>query len=453
MRAQGKNNLSDRPDKLTAEQAQLPFQFTKVDLELLHQVDQFDKYIQEQGWVYSDPRIDQYLENLGRSLVPAETPENVKWHFRVLRDVEVNAISLPNGSVYVNSGLLARMENEAQLAGVLAHEIAHVVNRHAYLENRSARKKMVAIDIIVAAASAGYSAGLSPAITTAMGNLLPMIVVETMFGYSRELEHGADVAAVENLSRHGYDLREFARGMDPLRNGPEVDLAKEPVFWASHPKLVSRVKYVTEMAAKLQPNPAGLQVNEAAYRSATVNVIRHDAQLAMLFGRPRTAVAIAQRLIEEEPNNPENYVLLGDAYRSLGARTPVPTEEELSDEGKNAARKRLHHMTLAEYDKALLKEPRGVQRCQANVDRAQEAFQKALNLDPQNATAHRGLGLLFERANAPAEAIAQFEKYLELSPSAKDVRQIRMRLDKLKSSSGSHLPPQQSQAEGPARIR
>src|SRR5208337_2003038 len=103
-----------------------------------------------------------------------------------------------------------------QIAGVLAHEVTHVVNRHSYLEYRSSRKKMVAIDIILAAARAADYAGVSPAIATAMGNLLPMIVVETVFGYSRELEHEADVYAVSTLHRRGYDLREFARGLELL---------------------------------------------------------------------------------------------------------------------------------------------------------------------------------------------------------------------------------------------
>ena len=94
--------------------------------------------------------------------MPRETPENVLWRFRAIRDLEINAFALPNGSIYVTTGLLSRMENEAQLAGVLAHEVTHVTNRHTYLEYRSARKKMVAIDVMVAAASAASYAASIP---------------------------------------------------------------------------------------------------------------------------------------------------------------------------------------------------------------------------------------------------------------------------------------------------
>ncbi|HEX2711755.1 MAG TPA: M48 family metalloprotease, partial [Candidatus Acidoferrales bacterium] len=132
------------------------FTFTQIDLDLLKQVDAFDRYTEEKGWVYNDSATTAYLEKVGLALTPKKTPENVKWRFRVLRDPDVNAFALPNGSIYVNSGLLSRMENEAQLAGVLAHEITHVTNRHTYLQYHSVRKKAVAVNIMIAAADAAY---------------------------------------------------------------------------------------------------------------------------------------------------------------------------------------------------------------------------------------------------------------------------------------------------------
>jgi predicted Zn-dependent protease len=431
---------TETPDRLSPPRKAQTFEFTKVDLELLRQVDAFDKYMEEKGWVYNDPETNTYLEGLGLSLVPKETPENVKWRFRAVRDLEVNAFAMPNGSIYVNSGLIARMENEAQLAGVLAHEITHVTNRHSYLSYRSYRKKMVAIDIMVAAASAASYAGVNYGIVEGMGNLLPMIVIGTIFGYSRELEHEADVYAVNTMHRQGYDLREFSRGFELLRKGPEVDLSKEPVFWASHPKLAERVKYVAAEADLLQPASGTWRIERAAYRQNTRNVIRHDAGLAIMLGRPRTAVATAQRLIAEEPNNAENFVLLGDAYRTLGARTPVPDDDELTDNRKNEARKRMRKMTITEYDKALLADPHGTEHWEANVVLSEEAFHKALTMDPANATAHRGLGFLFERKERRTEAIEQFRKYLELAPAAKDARQIRMHIELLEKSVVAEKP-------------
>ena len=426
-------------EKLAPPQRAQDFKFTKIDLELLKQVNAFDAYMEEKGWVYNDPDTNAYLDKLGSSLVPAQTPENVTWRFRSIRDLEVNAFALPNGSIYVNSGLLSRMENEAQVAGVLAHEITHVVNRHTYLEYRSSRKKMIAIDIMAAAASVG------PPIVAAMSDMLSLIVVSTIFGYSRELEHEADVYAVNTLQLQGYDLREFSRGFELLRKGPEVDLSKEPVFWASHPRLTDRVQYVATMATQLQPNNTTLRIGGPPYRTATRNVIRHNAALAITLGRPRTAAAIAQRLIAEEPNNAENVALLGDAYRTLGARTPVPDDEELTDHAKDEARKRMRKMTLVEYDKALLADPRGVERWEANAARSEETYRKALALDPNNATSHRGLGFLYERKEQRSSATEEFKKYLDLAPGAKDARQIKLHLEALEKVALTETPVPQQQ--------
>jgi len=414
--------------------ASLAFTFTKVDLELLRQTDALDKYIEERGWIYQDPAMDAYLEKLGTSLVPPQTLENVKWHFRVVRDLQANAFALPNGSVYVNSGLLARLENEAQLAGVLGHEITHVVNRHSYLLNRSTRKKAVAVDLMVGGARTLDYFGVSSLVVDAVTSALPTIIVSTIYGYSRELERESDTQAVRTLQARGYDLGEFARGMGLLRNGPEVELSDEAVFWSSHPKLDNRVRFITEQANSVQPRGNQLIVNQTAYGDAVSNVLRHNAELAIRLGCSRTAVATAQRLIAKDPTGAGNYVLLGDALRSLGARTPRPDPAEETSKGKNATRVRLQHMTPAEYDEALMADKHGPEHWQQNAAGAEAAFRKALEISPQNPGARRGLGFLYERMNRREEAAAEFQRYLDLAPDAKDVRQVKMHLDAVKQS-------------------
>ena len=406
----------------------LNFKFTRLDLELLRQADAFDQLAEERGWVYTDSKASEYLEKLGLTLVPQQLPENVKWRFHVIRDVDANAFALPNGSIYVNTGLLARMENEAQMAGVLAHEITHVVHRHAYLEYRNTRKKTVAIDVILAG-SAAYFRGIGGLIVEAVADLLPAIAVDAIFGYRRELEHQADVFAVNTLYQHRYDLREFSRGLDLLGKGPEVQLSREPVFWSSHPKLADRVQYANGAAGKLQPDGSSLLVNRTAYLSSAAGVVRHNAELAILVGRPRTALANALRLVAEDPTNPELYVLLGDAYRSLGARSPTPQPEELTREAIDQTSQRMRKMTLAEYDRAILNDEGGDSRWQGNRIHAEKSFARALELDPQNADAHRGLGYLYEKDGIQNRAADEFKKYLELAPAAKDSRQIRVHLE------------------------
>src|SRR6266446_4329156 len=118
------------------------FKFGKVDLELLDQVNLLDQRFEREGLVLEDAATNAYLKRIGEILVPRSLHlEHVVWKFSALRDPVPNAFALPNGSVYVTTGLLALLDNESEVAAVLAHELTHVLRRHSYLENRNSRKK------------------------------------------------------------------------------------------------------------------------------------------------------------------------------------------------------------------------------------------------------------------------------------------------------------------------
>lgn len=414
------------------------FKFGKIDADLLKQIDQFDKYMEDKGWIFDDPEVSAYVERVGRSVAPQAPVENVKWRFRVIRDPVPNAFALPNGSIYVNSGLLSRLENEAQLAGVLAHESTHVFNRHTYLSYHDMRKRAVAVHILAAAASGAAIAGANTLIVDAIGTILPMLLVNTMFGYHRELEHESDVYAVSIMRQAGYDPGEMPKALALLRKGPEVDLSEESLFWSDHPKLDDRIRDTTALAGSQSAGPR--RIEQDAYIANTRNAVRHDAGLALMLGRPRTALAIAQRLISIEPNNPDNYALLGDAYRTLGPRTPEPQDEELSKNGKDKARKLLRKMTMPEYENALMNSPGGRENWDGNCSESEKAYRKALEQEPDNASALRGLGFLFESEKRSADAITYLKRYLEVSPEARDARQVRLRLEKLEKSTTAPNP-------------
>src|SRR5205809_3510530 len=169
------------------------FKFTKIDLELLDKVNQADREFERKGLVFNDPDTNAYIEEIGQKMVPEGPLENVKWRFRVLRDAEPNAFALPNGSIYIHSGLLALIPNEAQLASILGHEVTHVTNRHGYLENRSYRKKVAAINILsaVGGVAGGFGGIGGAAVSGVLGTLVPGMMVASIYGYSRELEREA----------------------------------------------------------------------------------------------------------------------------------------------------------------------------------------------------------------------------------------------------------------------
>lgn len=160
--------------------------------EVLSDANDLDRQFEAKGLVYHDPKADAWLTAIGGRLAPP-APERVTYKFRFLRDAMVNAFALPNGSIYVNTGLVAAMRNESELAAVLSHEITHVIDRHSYLQNRSTRKKTVAIDVIAAAGSVGGAFPFGAAIA-ASAQASQVFIIASVYGYSREplaLQHRA----------------------------------------------------------------------------------------------------------------------------------------------------------------------------------------------------------------------------------------------------------------------
>jgi beta-barrel assembly-enhancing protease len=408
------------------------FSFTQPDVELLDKSNQLDKKFQEKGLVYDDSDTTKYLTKVGLSVLPAgpEYP-NVHWQFFVLRDPTPNAFALPNGSIYVHTGLLAELTNEAQLAGVLAHEETHVTNRHGYLENRSYRKKAEAGIILAGAASAaGLGMGIGNEAYWIVQLAIPSILAASMNGYSRDLEQEADMRAVHALADTGYSSAEMKTTFDALQQDHEVDLSRKG-FYQDHPKLQDRSRYVGDLAASIQHDSSNARLEADQYLIETESAVRHDADLEIRAGRARTAVWEMERIVKRDDKLADNFYVLGEAYRGLGPRTPEPKPEELTNKAKDATRKMMEKMTPQEYEAALLKAPGAQQTLESNQQMAEKNYRKAIELSPDLAGPHKGLGFIYQQEQKPEQSVREFRKYLELDPSAVDSPQITRRIDAL----------------------
>jgi beta-barrel assembly-enhancing protease len=417
------------------------FTFTKVDVEMLDKSNQLDRQFQEKGLVYNDRATTKYVETVGEAVLPeGPAPENVEWKFFALRNPEPNAFALPNGSIYVHTGLLALLENEAQLAGILAHEETHVLNRHGYLENRSYRKKMMAANILAGVASMGsYAGGAAGGASVLMGTALPSILLATMNGYSRELEREADLRAVHAMVDADYSAEEMAIVFKLLQQSHEVELSQ--TYYQDHPKLQDRAAYVSELGNSLHSRSAHPKVEADRYLLESESAVRHDVDLEIRAGRARTAAWVMEHVVKRDNKLAENFYALGESYRALGPHTPEPAPGELTSQGKGETRKMLSKMTPQEYEEALLKTPEGQAAWKANQEKAREAYQKAIELSPAYAAPHRGLGFLYERAHQPELSVQEFRRYLELAPAALDEPQIKRRIEQMEKESPSPSAP------------
>src|SRR6266852_4441597 len=218
------------------------FKFEKADLDLLEQVNLLDARFEREGLVLSDEATNALLRHVGESLLPRGLKlESVSWKFRALRDSVPNAFALPNGSIYVTTGLLALMDNESQVAAVVAHEMTHVLRRHTYLQNRSNRKKFLTMNIM-AAIGAYAPGGVAGAVITIVTAVAPFIVLATMFGYSRDLEREADLKGIDMMIAAEYPPEEMVKMMKVLN----MDIEGEEIryFYNDHPALQERIKYL-----------------------------------------------------------------------------------------------------------------------------------------------------------------------------------------------------------------
>ena len=414
-------------------EATVDFKFGKVDLELLEQVNLLDRRFERDGLVLEDDATNAYLKRIGEVLVPRDLKlENIVWKFRALRDPQANAFALPNGSIYITTGLLALLDNEAQVAAVLAHEMTHVLRRHTYLQNRSNRKKFLTANVIE------LVAGLTPGtggllLFDAIALISPIILQAMIAGYGRDLEREADLKGVELMANAEYPPEEMVKAFKLLSNDLEGEQIK--FFYNDHPSYQDRIKYVSEhIGARADKITPAMELNREknAYFKRAELVMRHNVQLEINASRFRSALYISRRLAEFNPDSSENLFWLAESYRMLGPRAPELTERELTERAKRDAQKKRDKRTVEEEERELLATPTGQENWKAHQEKAEGFYQRALSLDTPAPVAHRGLGMLYEKVGRTNDAVTEYEKYVELAPTSIDHERIQKRIESLR---------------------
>ena len=415
------------------------FKFTNIDLQLLDDVNEVDRQVTKKGLIFGDADLQAYMDSVCKRLIAERpTPERVQFRCLVLRDPMQNAFAEPNGTVYVTTGLLALLENESELAGVLGHELTHTYNRHLYLENRSMRKKVLAINILSAAASvapggSGYSSGvqLFGAAVQLGAAVTSQILVASVYGYSRDKEQEADSNGLSMMAAATYDPKAMARSFELLDQGSRYEFEPFDTFYHDHPKLAERHQFADGFAAQ-HPVAVPRPTPEKEYLAKVAPAICYNIEVDINSRRARSAVRAAKRLVDAFPDVPRYQLLLGDAYRALGAKPPLLSDEEMTSHGKSEDRKNYFNRTEQEEQKKLLEKPEGQAALKENLSLAEKLYQTVAQSSPSYAETYRDLGFLYEDEGKYPEAIAQYRHYLEMvAGTSLDRHRIELRLDKV----------------------
>ena len=214
--------------------------------------------LQEYG-VYNDPKLQAYVNELGQRLAKHSHRSELEWHFTLLDSPEINAFALPGGYVYVTRGIMAYMESEADLAGVIGHEIGHVTARHG--AQRATRQQSAGLGVFAATVLGAVleTAGVRGA-TQAASGAAQNIAAGSIAKYGREQELQADGLGAEYLARSQYDPKNMVDVIQVLKNQERFaeDAAKargravppKPNWLASHPSNDQRLAEIREIAGR-----------------------------------------------------------------------------------------------------------------------------------------------------------------------------------------------------------
>jgi len=240
--------------------------------------------LERNGSIYSNPKITAYLQSVMNKLYPKYKG---RMNVKILKFTNLNAFALANGTIYFNLGLIARLENEAQLATVLGHEGAHYVYKH--LLKRRLKIK--------AATLAGSNR-------------------TTIYGYTRALERSADRHAFMRLRKAGYDTSEAYKVFEHLLDEVTLLRVHKPGLVRLHPKLVDRITSFKKLHAKFG-NKAGLLRN-GHYNKRMRKVKIADLEANLAAGNYKSVILILERprLNKDYPKFYRYY--LGEAYRLRG---------------------------------------------------------------------------------------------------------------------------------------
>jgi predicted Zn-dependent protease len=201
----------------------------------------------------SDPALGAYIQAVGDRVAKQSPRQDVTYTFKIVNQPEPNAFALPNGNIYVSRGLLALINSEDELAGVLAHEVVHVAARHTV---RSANVAVATSPLRIATGIAGLAAGIvAPRVGEGIMGLGDVATEAFMAPYGRSQEREADDVGVDLAARAGYNPTGLPRALQALERDEALHREGPPrqSFFDTHPATPERVRETLDRAAALRP--------------------------------------------------------------------------------------------------------------------------------------------------------------------------------------------------------
>jgi predicted Zn-dependent protease len=206
--------------------------------------------------LYKDPSLESYVAGIGKRMAAASERPNLPWEFHVVDDASVNAFALPGGFIYVTRGLIASINDEAELATVVGHEIGHVTNRHSVQQISKAQLAQLGL---------GIGSILSSDIAR-FGQLASAGLSILFLKYSRDAENQADKAGFRYALNQNYDVREMTNVFQTLdRISQTSNGGKLPEWLSTHPNPENRIEHIEQFLDTLHRDLSKTVENREGY--------------------------------------------------------------------------------------------------------------------------------------------------------------------------------------------
>src|ERR1700683_2393254 len=304
------------------------------------------RQMRAQGHVLEDPEVSDYIQEIGHSLSSRAEEGQHQFNYAVVRDPVINAFAMPGGFIAINSGLFLATSNENELAGVMAHETAHVTQRHLVRgmidqahSGLVSTAAMLAAIILGATAGRGDPSAMEGAILATEG-----AAIQHQINYTRTQEFEADRIGIGTMATAGYDPLGMASFFEALeRNSPEPSRVKAIEFLIDHPLSAERVAEARNRAEQIgrvyhsdslgytliRERLRSLVENPQTARDHYVTLLKNGGGLSVeeRYGKavadisvrnPAAAIPDLQGLLQEYPKVTQFYGALGQAYLANG---------------------------------------------------------------------------------------------------------------------------------------
>lgn len=357
--------------------------------------EEFCLLLQQHYPLVTDPQLVSYLNMVGQKLVRQLGPQPFQYRFFILDDPSYNAFAVPGGYIFINSGLLRLMDREDELAGVLAHEITHVCQRH--MAKRLEKAKVANIAALVGGLAAVLLGGAAAAPILA-GTVAG---AETaMLQYSRQDEHEADTLGFKWLTAAGYDPRYMISVFKKMSRQRWFEGMDIPVYLKTHPELETRMVTLAHLLATHQiPERPPAPVAEFAY---------FRQRLEALTGNPGHLKRELLKRLAQEPDKALVHYTLALVYKRLGERDKALAAFQKAQELEPQNDLILRDLACYHYETNRLAE-------------AERLLQELHRRQPRDDVTMYYLGLIYQAHGRRPEALRMFEQVRQQNPAFSEV--------------------------------